>query len=62
QYVISARLGHAMPLTGFGHASRITPGYAHATWEAMVAAVESLEQPIPKQLQQAFSSESGKSG
>jgi integrase len=46
QYVISALLGHAMPVTGFGHASRITPGYAHATWEAMVDAVESLEYPV----------------
>ena len=35
------------PLAGFGYASRITPGYAHATWEAMVAAVESLEHPAP---------------
>jgi len=60
QYVISTLLGHAMPLTGFGHASRITPGYAHATWEAMVAAVESLEHPVPKQQQQVFGSESGK--
>ncbi|HYY93311.1 MAG TPA: tyrosine-type recombinase/integrase, partial [Pyrinomonadaceae bacterium] len=45
QYVISALLGHAAPVSGFGHASRITPGYAHATWEAMVEAVESLEYP-----------------
>ncbi|GAC1446849.1 MAG: hypothetical protein NVSMB56_09500 [Pyrinomonadaceae bacterium] len=45
-FVISALLGHSTPLTGFGFASRITPGYAHATWDAMVAAVESLEQPI----------------
>ena len=60
QYVISALIGHAIPLTGFGHASRITPGYAHATWEAMVAAVESLEQPVPKHQQQVFGSESGK--
>jgi integrase/recombinase XerD len=45
QYIISALLGHAAPVTGFGHASRITPGYAHATWEAMVEAVESLEYP-----------------
>jgi site-specific recombinase XerD len=44
-FVISALLGHATPLTGFGFASRITPGYAHATWNAMVAAVESLEHP-----------------
>lgn len=44
-FVISALLGHSTPLTGFGFASRITPGYAHATWEAMVAAVESLEHP-----------------
>lgn len=60
QYVISALLSHAMPLTGFGHASRITPGYAHATLEAMVAAVESLEEPAPKQQQQVFGLESGK--
>jgi integrase/recombinase XerD len=54
QYVISALLGHAMPVAGFGHASRITPGYAHATWEAMVEAVESLEYPATL-LQSAFS-------
>ena len=42
-FVISALLGHSTPVTGFGYASRITPGYAHATWDAMVAAVESLE-------------------
>lgn len=53
QYVISALLGHAMPVTGFGHASRITPGYAHAAWEAMVEAVESLEYPA-KLIQSAF--------
>lgn len=53
QYVISALLGHAMPVAGFGHASRITPGYAHATWEAMVEAVESLEYPVTL-LQSAF--------
>ncbi len=60
QYVISALLGHAMPLSGFGHASRITPGYAHATWEAMVAAVESLDHPVPKQGQQVLRLEAGK--
>ncbi|MEA2172495.1 MAG: hypothetical protein QOD00_87 [Blastocatellia bacterium] len=60
QYMISALLGHAMPLSGFGHASRITPGYAHTTWEAMVAAVESLEYSDLKRLQQVFGSESGK--
>lgn len=53
QYVISALLGHAMPVTGFGHASRITPGYAHATWEAMVEAVETLEYPATT-IQSAF--------
>ena len=53
QYLISALLGHAMPVAGFGHASRITPGYAHATWEAMVEAVESLEYPVTL-LQSAF--------
>jgi integrase len=44
-FVISALLGHSTPVSGFGYASRITPGYAHATWDAMVAAVESLERP-----------------
>jgi hypothetical protein len=41
-------MGHAMPEEGFGHESRITPGYAQATWEAMVRAVESLEYPVSK--------------
>jgi hypothetical protein len=45
QYVISALMGHAMPEEAFGHESRITPGYAQATWEAMVRAVESLKYP-----------------
>lgn len=53
QYVISALLGHAMPVSGFGYASRITPGYAHATWEAMVEAVETLEYPATT-IQSAF--------
>jgi integrase len=44
-FVISALLGDSTPVTGFGYALRITPGYAHATWDAMVAAVESLERP-----------------
>lgn len=42
-----------MPVAGFGYASRITPGYAHAMWEAMVEAVESLEYPVTL-LQSAF--------
>ncbi len=58
-YVISALLGHSTPLTGFGHASRITPGYAHVTWQTMVLAVEALEQPAP-QPQTIFNEESGK--
>jgi integrase len=41
--IISELLGHTQPLQGFGHASRITPGYAHATYSAMRWAVESLE-------------------
>jgi len=45
-YVISALLGHAAPMTGFGTASRMTPGYAHATWDMMVTAVAMLEQPL----------------
>ena len=45
QFVISALLGHSTPMSGFGQSSRITPGYAHTTWELMMSAVESLEQP-----------------
>lgn len=45
--VISALLGHSMAVAGFGPESRITPGYAHATWEAMQRAVERLEHPVP---------------
>jgi integrase len=45
-FVISSLLGHSTPLGGFGSASRMTPGYAHATWGTMVSAVESLEQPV----------------
>ena len=45
-FVISALLGHATPMTGFGAASRMTPGYAHATWETLVTAVAMLEQPL----------------
>ena len=41
--IISSFLGHVRSSEGFGHASRITPGYTQATWEAMVRAVESLE-------------------
>ena len=43
-----------MPVTEFGHASRITPDYAHATWEATVEAIESLEYSVTW-LQSAFS-------
>ena len=45
--MISALLGHTTPMTGFGAASRMTPGYAHATWDAMVEGVAKLEQPSP---------------
>jgi len=41
--IISELLGHAHPVQGFGFASRITPGYAHATWDAMRRAVDSLQ-------------------
>ena len=34
-------------MTGFGYASRMTPGYAHANLDAMVEAVAKLEQPLP---------------
>jgi hypothetical protein len=43
--IISSLLGHTRSADGFSHASRITPGYTQATWEAMVRAVESLEYP-----------------
>ena len=33
-------------MIGFGAVSRMTPGYAHATW-AMVMVVAMLEQPSP---------------
>ena len=46
-FVISALLGHSTPMTGFGAASRMTPGYAYATWDTMVAAVAMLEEPLP---------------
>ncbi len=41
--IISELLGHAQPVSGFGFASRITPGYAHASWDAMRRAVDSLQ-------------------
>ena len=46
RFVISALLGHVTPIAGFGYASRMTPGYAHATWEVMVNAVMRLDEPI----------------
>jgi len=52
-FIISALLGHSTPMSGLGYASRIIPGYAHATWGAMKSAVESLEQPT--QLEQGGS-------
>ena len=33
-------------MTGFGAASRMTPGYAHATWDTMADAVTKLEKPV----------------
>ncbi|MGH9426048.1 MAG: tyrosine-type recombinase/integrase [Terriglobia bacterium] len=45
-FIISALLGHSTQMAGFGYASRMTPGYAHATWGGMKAAVESLEKPV----------------
>jgi integrase len=56
--IISELLGHTQPLQGFGHASRITPGYAHATYDAMRWAVDSLEHS--PQIT-AFEQKSGKS-
>lgn len=41
--IISELLGHSQPVQGFGFASRITPGYAHATFDARRKAVESLQ-------------------
>ena len=49
-------------MTGFGYASRMTPGYAHATWDAMVEAVAKLEQPLPlKQISFAMTEDTPKS-
>ena len=45
-FIISALLGHSTPTAGFGVGSRITSGYAHATWGAMRSAVDSLEEPV----------------
>jgi len=45
--IISTLLGHSTNPAGFGHESRITTGYTHATWEAMQNAVDSLEFPPP---------------
>lgn len=59
QYFISALMGHVLPTEGFGHESRITPGYAQATWESMVYAVESLE--LPPMSGSVFQKQSGKS-
>lgn len=51
-FIISVLLGHSTPTAGFGVGSRITSGYAHATWGAMRAAVDSLEEPV--QLEQSW--------
>jgi hypothetical protein len=58
-YVISALLGHSSPLAGAGFGSRMTPGYAHVSWETMVRAVEALEQPVSSN-QNIFSLDSGR--
>jgi integrase len=57
--VISALLGHSKPMNGFGRESRITLGYARATWDMMVWAVGSLEGP--PLFENAFQTQSGKS-
>ena|ERR1043165_3196699 len=49
-------MGHAVSAS-FG--SRMTPGYAHVSWDSMVRAVHSLEQPAPT-IEKVFSSDSGK--
>lgn len=43
QYVISELMGHK-PVS---NESRVTPGYAHVSWEVMQRAVESLDHPAP---------------
>ncbi len=48
-----------LPTEGFGHESRITPGYAQATWQAMVRAIERLEF-APAEIT-VFQAQSGKS-
>jgi hypothetical protein len=44
-------------MIGFGAVSRMTPGYAHATW-AIVMAVAMLEQPSPLK-QTSFAADEG---
>ena len=44
-------------MIGFGAVSRMTPGYAHATW-AMVMVVAMLEQPSPLK-QSSFAADEG---
>jgi integrase len=54
--IISELLGHAQPVSGFGYASRITPGYAHATWDARRRAVDSLQyEPVEHVFEQKSS-------
>ena len=45
-------------MIGFGAVSRMTPGYAHATWETMVMVVAMLEQPSPLK-QTSFAADEG---
>ena len=60
--IISELLGHSQPLQGFGHASRITPGYAHATYDAMRRAVDSLEYPAAESVFEQKSSKNRANG
>jgi integrase len=60
--IISERLGHSQPLQGFGHASRITPGYAHATYDAMRRAVDALEYPAAESVFEQKSSKNRANG
>ena len=56
-------LGAPGDMIGFGAASRMTPGYAHATWDAMVEGVAKLEQPLPlKQISFGLAGSKAKTG
>jgi hypothetical protein len=45
EFFVAAKDSSLTPMSGFGQSSRIPQANALTTWELMVSAVESLEQP-----------------